>query len=329
MSRRTFAPVALTALFLVASSAAAANPLDIPASAPPQFRAALRARLHMNERRSSSRSRIDLGTHHGYRLMVLAEGNVVALIAIDKRRLPQALPSRFLSSLGQVATAYVTHGTVTPNRIEGSFGRYGRVAVRFRPSGRTSVKALRHCKGQRGYVTRYGAFVGNVRFTGEHKYVAVRAHRVKGRVRGPRNVRCHRRRRIVRPLSRHGSGRSRSGARRATISAERRTATSGTEVLAFQADDIALLLALAEESLGRMAVLHYALEVVSGPVLTYDDALTSATLAPPRPFHGKGFYAAAPDGTKTWSGSLSVAFPGSPRLALTGSDFAAELEAGF
>jgi hypothetical protein len=227
-----------------------------------------------------------------------------------------------------VATAYVTHGIVTPTRIEGSFGRFGSVAVRFRPSGRTSTEALHRCRGQRGYVTHYGAFVGNVRFTGEGKYVAVRAHRARGRVRGPRHVHC-RRGRSVRHLSHRRSSGSRSGGRRATLFAEHRTATTGTEVLAFQVGDIALLLALAEESLGRMAILHYALEIVSGSVISHDDALTSATLAPPRPFHGKGIYEAAPDGTRTWSGSLSVAFPGSPRLPLTGPEFAAKLEVGF
>ena len=328
MTRRSLALVALATSLLLTPAAASANPLDIPAAAPPQFRAALRAKLHMNERRSSSESRIDLGTQHGYRLMIVAEGNVVALVALDERRPSQGSHSRFLDSLSQVATAYVTHGTVTPSRIEGSFGRFGSVSVRFRPSGRTSAKALRHCKGQRGYVTRYGTFAGHVRFTGEDKYVAVRAHRAKGQVRGPRHVRCHRGR-IVRPLSRRRSGESHSDGSRATIFAERRTATAGTEVLAFQAGDGALLLALAEESLGRMAVVHYALEVVSGSVLSHDDALTSATLAPPRPFHGKGIYEAAPDGTRTWSGSLSVAFPGSPRLPLTGPEFAAKLEVGF
>lgn len=329
MTRCALALVALGASLLLAPGAAPANPLDIPAAAPPQFRAALRAKLHMSERRSSSESRIDLGTRHGYRLMVIAEGNVVAVVALDKRRFPQAFHSRFLDSITQVATVYVTHGTVAPTRIEGSLGRYGRIDVRFRPSGRTSTKALRHCRGQHGSVTRYGTFVGNVRFTGEHKYVAVRAHRAKGRVRGPRHVHCRHRGRTVRPLSRRRSSGGRSGRDRATISAEHRTATAGTEVLAFQAGSIALLLALAEESLGRMAVLHYALEVVPGSVLTHDDALTSATLSPPRPFRGKGVYAAAPDGTRTWSGSLSVAFPGSPRLPLAGPEFAAELEAGF
>lgn len=328
MIRRSLVLVALAASLLLVPAACWANPLDIPAAAPPQFRAALRAKLQMSERRSSSESRIDLGMQHGYRLMVIGEGNVVAFVVLDKRRLPQALHSRFLDSLTEVVTAYVTHGIVTPSRIEGSFGRYGSVSVRFRPSGRTSARKLRHCRGQRGYVTRYGTFAGNVRFTGEDKYVTVRAHRVKGRVRGPRHVRCHRRR-VVRPLSRHHASASRSGSDRATISAERRSATAGTEVLAFQAGDASLLLALAEETLGRMAVVRYALEFASGKVFTHDDALTSATLAPPRPFHGKGVYEAAPDGTKTWSGSLSVAFPGSPRLALTGPEFTTLLEVGF
>lgn len=328
MTRRSLALVAFAASLLLAPPAASANPLDIPAAAPPQFRAALRAKLHMSERRSSSESRIDLGTQHGYRLMIVAEGNVVALVALDKRRRPRALHSRFLDSIAQVATAYVTHGTVTPSRVEGSFGRFGSVSVRFRPSGRTSAKRLRHCGGQRGYLTRYGTFAGNVRFTGEDRYVTVRAHRVKGQVRGPRHARCHRRR-AGRSLARHRSSGSRSGKSRATISAERRSPTAGTEVLAFQAGDLALLLALAEESQGRMAVVRYALEIASGSVLSHDDALTSATLAPPLPFHGKGIYEAAPDGTKTWSGSLSVAFPGSPRLPLTGPEFAAELEVGF
>lgn len=328
MIRRSLALVALATSLLLTPAAASASPLDIPAAAPPQFRAALRAKLHMKERRSSAELRIDLGKQHGYRLMVVGEANVVAFVALDEREISQGSHSRLLDSISQVATAYVTHGIVTPTRIEGSFGRFGSVAVRFRPSGRTSTEALHRCRGQRGYVTRYGAFVGNVRFTGERKYVAVRAHRARGRVRGPRHVHC-RRGRPGRPLSHRRSSGSRSGGGRATLFAEHRTATAGTEVLAFQVGDIALLLALAEESLGRMAILHYALEIVSGSVISHDDALTSATLAPPRPFHGKGIYKAAPDGTKTWSGSLSAAFPGRPRLALTGPEFAATLEAGF
>lgn len=328
MNRRSLALVVFAVSLLSAPAICLANPLDIPATAPPQFRAALRARLHMSERRSSAASRIDLGTQNGYRLTIVTEGNVVALVAVDERRFPQPFHSRFLESITQVATAYVTHGIVTPTRIEGSLGRFGRIAIRFRPSGRTSVEAPRRCRGHRGYMTRYGAFVGNVRFTGENGYVAVRAHRVPGRVRGPHDVRCHRGR-TGRPLSRHRSGGNRSGPDRATILAERRTATAGTEVLAFQAGNLALLLALAEESLERLAVVRYALEIAPGSVFSHDDALTSATLAPPRPFHGKGVYAAAPDGTRTWGGSLSVAFPGSPRLPLTGPEFAAKLEAGF
>ena len=60
-----------------------------------------------------------------------------------------------------------------------------------------------------------------------------------------------------------------------------------------------------------------------------NEALTGATIAPPEPFHGKGAYRAASDGTTTWTGPLSVSFPGVPRLPLTGEAFKATLSAGF
>jgi hypothetical protein len=97
----------------------------------------------------------------------------------------------------------------------------------------------------------------------------------------------------------------------------------------FRVRNLALLLALQEETDGQMAIIRYALAFVRDSVLSHNDALTSATLRPPRPFHGKGVYSAAPDGTKTWSGSLSVAFPGAPRQPLTGPDFTTQLEVGF
>jgi len=136
--RRSPALVALATSLLLAPAAASASPLDIPAAAPPQFRAALRAKLQMKERRSSAELRIDLGKQHGYRLMVVGEANVVAFVALDERRISQGSHSRLLDSTSQVATAYVTHGIVTPTRIEGSFGRLAAL-----PSGSARPAELR------------------------------------------------------------------------------------------------------------------------------------------------------------------------------------------
>jgi len=204
----------------------------------------------------------------------------------------------------------------------------GSVAVHFHPSGRTVKEDPGHCRGNSAYTVRHGTFAGRIRFTGEDRYVAVNAHRAKGRVRTPRHLRCRGRR----PIGSHPRDRSTDRSRsrsQAGIFVEHHTPTTSTELFALQADHLSLLLALAEESRGRIAVFRYVLALVGDQILTHDDALTSATLHPPRPFHGKGIYSAAPDGTKTWSGSLSVAFPGTPRQPLTGAEFVSELNVGF
>lgn len=333
MIGRALAFGSLTAVCLAAAPAiSAANPLDIPSAAPPQFRAVLREKLRTGEPRRSADSRIELGSQHGYRLMVVGEGNLVALVVMRNpglsRILEAAASTRRPTAIAQTVTAYVTRGTVTPTRIEGSFGALGDVAVRFRPSGRSVKEDPKGCRGNSAFEVRRGTFAGHIRFTGENGYVSVRAHRARGRVRTPRHLRC-RGRRSVGPHPRERSTGRRQGDGRAGMFVERHTPTTSTELFALQTTRLSLLLALAEESHGRMAVFHYVLALVGGRILTHDDALTSATLRPPRPFHGKGIYSAAPDGTKTWSGSLSVAFPGIPRQPLTGAGFDSQLAVGF
>lgn len=337
MIRRGLLPVAAAAGVLLAPAASRATPLDIPAAAPPQFRAMLRAKLHTSERRSSAMTRIELEPQHGYRLMVIGEGNMVAFVVMKEANLLSLLLDS-KKAVSRTASAYVTRGTVTPTRIEGSFGRFGSVAMRFRPPGRTTKGDPRRCLGHSHYLTRRGVFAGHLRFSGENGYVRVRAHRARGRVRTPRHLRCRRGIFIgafLRQRSSRHATRESSGDTEAELVAERRTPTDSTELLAFQLPSLgprsglALLLALQEESGKRMAVVRYGLTFARGSILSHDDALTSATLRPPRPFHGKGVYSAAPDGTKTWGGSLSIALPGVPQLPLTGPEFATELEVGF
>jgi hypothetical protein len=330
MSRRALSGAIVALACLVSTPAlAGANPLDVVSAAPPRFRPLLREELHTGGGRGSfaTESRLTLKSQHGYRLAVIGEGNVVALVVMRDRRYRTGSGDAVARS--RAVTVYVTRGRATRSRIEGSFGSLGSIAVRFRPSGRMATGDRRRCLGRRRFVYRRGSFVGRIRFTGEHRYVAVHAHRVKGRMRTPLHLHCRGADARL-PLRQRGL---RSTARRrrpsfAVLSAEHREATTGTELLALQAGRVALLVATAEESLGETAEVRYGLVVAPGTSLRHDDSLTSATLAPPRPFHGKGVYRAAPDGTTTWAGSLAIAFPGTPRLPLAGSGFAAELEAG-
>jgi hypothetical protein len=317
----------VAACLLLVPAPAQANPLDIPSAAPPQFRALLREKLHVNRGSFGTESRIDLGSKHGYRLLVIGEGNVVAFVVMRDRN-PRGPAARKSRSRSRLVTAYVTRGRATRTRIEGSFGSFGDIDVRFRPSGRVVTDEPRRCKGRPHFTYRYGTYVGRIRFTGEDHYIAVRAHRAKGRLRSP--LRLHCRRQVGVPLTQ----RARSSERRrspqfAGLFAEHRQITSSTGLLVLSVGKRALLLALQEESLGDMAKISYGLVMARGASLRYNESLTSATLEPPRPFRGKGDYRAAPDGTTTWAGSLSIAFPGAPRQPLTGPDFTAELDAGF
>jgi len=318
--------LALLALALF-PAASGASGIDIPSAVPPQFRALVRERLHTPKPHGHGEYRFDLPTKHGYDLSVIAIGDVVVVEAIRASDKPTGHDKSPLRS-GAI-TAYVTRGTVTPTRIAASFGDFGRVAVRFRPSGRIATsKRRRRCRGADHYTSRLGVFVGNVRFRGENHYLAVRAHRVKGRIRSPLHLDCAFRflppsRRAARPV------RELPSFAPTVLAAGHRQALSATELFALQLGRRTLFLAVTEQSRGSMAEVRYALAVAPNKDFSFNEELNHAILDPPKPFRGKGVYTAAPDGATSWGGSLSVSFPGAPRLPLSGPEFDVELSTGF
>jgi hypothetical protein len=329
--RRPFAFTALVTLCLcVLPSLAMAGALDIPAAAPPQFRALLRAKLHMQPSHHGFESSFDLKAQHGYTVTVVGEGDIVAVEV--SRPLAQGKGDLLEELFGkQAVTAYVARGTVTEHRIAASFGKFGKVDVRFRPKGPAVESGRRRrCRGVDHFTSRLGVFVGGVRFRGEGHYIAVRSHRAKGRVRTPLHLRCGSR--SPQPFS---SSRARPVGGQPSftptfLTATWRHAVSSLELIALRIGGTTLFAAVNEESLGSVARMRFALATApSKKSFSFDEALTGAAIAPPEPFHGKGMYRAASDGTTTWSGPLSVSFPGAPRLPLTGEGFKATLNSGF
>jgi hypothetical protein len=321
--------IGLSALAL--PSSALANALDIPAAAPPKFRALLRAKLHMPPPRHGFESRFDLEAQHGYKVSVVGEGNIVAVEVTKPLPHGKENPLERLLGSKQSVTAYVARGTVTQQRIAASFGQFGKIDVRFRPSGRVvESRPRRRCRGGDHFTSKLGVFVGGVRFSGEKHYVAVRSHRAKGRVRTPPHLHCASlppglpSERRARPVPHHPAFNP------TFLAATRRHGVSSVELLTLGIGRTTLFVAITEEGLGSMARIRFALATASSKkAVVLNDPLTKATIAAPMPFRGKGTYRAAPDGTTTWTGSLSVSFPGAPRLPLTGEDFEATLEAGF
>jgi hypothetical protein len=301
-----------------------------PASAWPKLRALVRERTHMSAQERAVESRLELDAGHGYRLAVIGERDTVFIeIARPASFRQDALkPS---ARTAQAFTIYIARGTVTPRRIAASFGKFGKLDVRFHPSGQVvESPPRRHCKGVDHFTSRHGVFTGRVRFEGEEHYVAVRSHRARGRVRSPIQLSCassrfrsriNTRARPVRQPSSPGSS--------ASFTASARHGIASTELFVFGNRHKTTSVAVVEESIGSVAEIRYGLSVSHQQTFTLNDALTSATLAPPAPFHGTGTYRAAPDGTRSWTGPLSVSFPGASRWPLTGDEFKASLHAGF
>ncbi len=319
MIRRLLVAMALS--LLAAPAAASAGPLDLalrlPLGMPPHVRDLL-TRAQGETRppgpRSPSFPGFTVKAQDGFRIGVMGVGSSVAVYVTRGRAL--------------AATAYVVRGTATPWQLRASFGKYGEVSMRFRPSSAEPRRAPRaDCRGRGRFVDRDGVFVGNFRFRGEDGYVSVRAHRVAARVRTV-DSRCR---------LRSGDGRQERGVRPAQespwgldpsfLGASWRRAVASARFGAIGIVGERLFVAATEESEGALAKLRVAIATAGAKTFTIDDPLTVARVAPPKPFRGVGTYRAAPDGTKTWDGTLSVNFPGAARFPLAGPPFTAELGA--
>lgn len=309
--------LALLAVPALANAEAPGVPLPLPAGVPPQLRAELRAETGTSAPRGPFLPKFQLRAHGGYRVGVFGIGSAVIVEVVHGH--------------ARAATAYIARGTVTPSRIQASFGDLGRVAMRFQPSGRISLsKPLRHCHGASRYRSRLGVFSGSFQFKGENGYISVHAHRAKGTIRDSLAPHCGRQRPrgSERDVAR-SSGDGFQSIEPEFLAASWRHGVGAASFAAIGFKTDLLYLAFAEQSEGALAKIRFAFASGPSTALSIDNALTRARVSPPAPFKGTGTYRAAPDGTTTWIGALSVNFPGAGHFPLTGPQFKTELGAGF
>jgi len=223
----------------------------------------------------------------------------------------------------RVQTAYLARGVARPERLQATFGHFGKVKMRFRESrNRTWRGQVRTCRGANRFIKRRGVFRGNLRFKGENGYVTVRVHRAKGAVvtQAPK-CRRHRARGFQIPFGSFSPP-------KAVLLAIARDGVAATAFFAAEDRRSTLFFSTSEESRGKLAIVRMAVLRKHSRIRS-NDSLTAASLTPPAPFHGTGRYRASADGTSSWSGDLSVNFPGAPRSPLTGPDFEPFLEVPF
>jgi hypothetical protein len=228
------------------------------------------------------------------------------------------------------AVDYLAHGRANAKGIEARFGRLGRISVRFHPSGRSRhLRVPKRCLAKRPPVvsSRLGWLVGTIRFRGERGFTQVSAHRAPGGfgdplTNTPTKLECESResaaehKRELESAILDGAPRNREVAFSAFPLFGSQSHPFGAHGNPAGRPD--LFLALAFERSGKMSILRSAAALGGSEDFLFDDALTSATVTPPAPFTGTGTFQRRPDGTTSWTGSLSVALPGLGSVGLTG-----------
>jgi hypothetical protein len=247
---------------------------------------------------------------HGYEVKVFTFGSAVMLEVAKGGH-------RHLA-----ATTYMARGVAVPERLQATFGGLGKVSMRFRPQPREGASSI--CRFGERLTRRPGTYVGNLSFKGEGGYISLALHRAKGSIvalAGRCRIRHFTPKQIEKAIETRfepvagALASSRDGVATTTfvgLAEKRRTAFYATH----------------KETHGKLAIFRFALVGGLGGFHA-NEAVSAAGLTPPSPFHGTGHYRAGPDGASSWTGSLSVDFPGARRFPLTGPSFKAYLEVPF
>lgn len=222
---------------------------------------------------------------------------------------------------------YTVPGRVSHRGVWANFGKRGRVAVEFRPSGSFNKRVPPgRCEGRTRFL-RFGSFVGTIRFAGEGGYTEVDAHSAHGNSYVERPWDCAPRKERGGRGCRHVEEDDESESIELDVGSPRhRASLTAYADRSPEEPGFTFMHAEMEERRERMEIHRGAFVNMRESEFVYDPALTFATLTPPRPFSGSATLRRSPDGSVTWLGDLRVSLPGAPNLALAGPAFEATLE---
>lgn len=259
-----------------------------------------------------------LGGSNGYSLYFKSEKGHLRMIASQRRPTQATIsPSGKLvpARLGAASeSTYVVNGVSSdPSTIEADLGSAGKVSLIFQPSGAKKVTTFdlsdksERCLGATKVVRRLGNFVGTVSFHGENGYTTAEATSVPGTVGTSPFRNCT-----------TIAGRRALADRPASETQAFLSVPGKTSFLAIRDEKRARFFAGEGEELSSgFAVFRTASAAGSSRLFPFSLRGLTASVRPPAPFSGFGLYRKPASGPPTWSGNLSVDFPGFER-ALTG-----------
>jgi hypothetical protein len=167
-----------------------------------------------------------------------------------------------------------------------------------------------------------GTFTGTIRFEGEEGYTSIETDHVNGSVGTPTTISC-----FTGSVIEGGHGHKHHhrprGAYLGVTDIDNTLGFAASRVGANRHSDF---VAQSTETAGPLSIMRYATTAGLPQSFIFDNALSSATVAPPLPFAGTAeFHRSRDPIAGIWTGSLTVTFPGAANVPLTGPAFTTAL----
>jgi hypothetical protein len=238
---------------------------------------------------------------HGYAITVLAgvrPGETVGQVVLFVGK-PHA------------EAVYGAPATITASGIEADLGSLGEISLAARPTG-VQHTAHPHC----GKPIRYEgvSYVGKFEFRGEAGYTRATATNLPGLVEPLLNLICG--------VSVGGES-SGPGLPGASLHLSSQGGAPDVSLLARTNGPrkAVSLSASMRERRGQIKIDRSVYGLYPSSTFTYDPHLSTATLAPPSPFSGRGVFHRGAGAASRWGGNLRIDFPGRSGVAVTGSRY--------
>ena len=195
---------------------------------------------------------------------------------------------------------------VEPGAISAHFGPLGSIDMHFVPAG-GSRRYQPYCGGATVMLAR-GFFEGSVHFSGGHGFQSVEAAKAQAAPRLELQPKCTGSWIAEGPSTLPGAE---------LIANSIQSSTPSFVAFKEGPDARSLLGAGVNEFEHGVIVRRFVGVLAPAATFQYSRSLEKATVRPPSPFSGSGFYNADRDRRHRWSGSLAVDFPGRADVSLT------------
>jgi hypothetical protein len=259
---------------------------------------------------------LELKTNNGLRAQIeTADDKTVTLEVGNKNRV----------------VSYEVRGKVNKRGLKVRFGRLGLIDVAFTPTGTlSSTEPSPGCTGE-PRTLREGTFAGTIDFTGERKYVRMKAAEAEGSMSVISQWSCPEEPTPLAPAER-SLARSSQGEKKAAsliVFGGRCVCTFAAGRHFHKGKVQSIFYGFRSERREGMEIVRAIVGRADGSAFVVDLVAGTATVRPPRPFRGQAALGHGLDPEPLWRGTIKMPFLGAAPTYLRGPDLFVDLDPGY